>query len=858
MQGELPETKAALYERFIRYHYEWKQAEFPTNLTEQDELKKALGELAQEALTKSTTRFRIAHKLAYKVMGETLFNCACRLGLLNQVNRDFQTDEPFYAFYHPTFQEYFAALAIDDWGFFLPRDHKDKPVKDADDKDKPYRIFERQWKEVILLWLGREDEKLREQKEKFIQALVELADGCDNFYQYRAYFLAAAGIAEFGNCSRADEIVVQIVKWGCGYFDIKKQKGVSFIEPLAKGARAVLIETEHTKAIIGLEDLIKNSQNQDALRLAAESLGKIDSGNPTVIEALEDLIQNSEDEYIYQDAAESLGKIDKGNPTAIEAIVQLFEYSQDEDTRERATESLGEIGSGDPTAIEAIVQLLQYSQDEDTRERAAESLGKIGSGNPTAIKALEDLIQNSQHEDTRLQLAKSLGYIDKGNPTAIKALEDLIQNSQHEDIRWRAAKSLGYIDKGNPTAIKALEDLIQNSQHEDIRWRAAESLRYIDEGNPTAIKALVELLQNSQDEDIRWRAALRLRYIDEGNPTAIEALEELLQNSEDIFIYQDVAESLGKIDPGNPAVIIALVELIQNSEDEYILWRAAESLGKIDPGNPAVIIALVELIQIPEDEYIFKDETDILDIRWEAAWELKEILGKANMAGVVTALKDYLSNETNKLNDYVQYGHCYELVWHCAQALPYPDFYQVWHHPQLTPHPEVSETTGVGFTPDSQSLNLADLPERLRAALDRNPDLRGAVQLICINGSKFVDRNNPATKIYNEMRSQGCPNYSDGKPRTMAQLQDYWDELRLDDEHWIDSARALVLVFYENPTAPLQGFSETFLDALSRFDGAICALSNQPNIPLQSFSPNQPNLVVNVVGWIREIVLENP
>ena len=756
MQGELPETKAALYERFIRYHYEWKQAEFPTNLTEQDELKKALGELAQEALTKSTTRFRIAHKLAYKVMGETLFNCACRLGLLNQVNRDFQTDEPFYAFYHPTFQEYFAALAIDDWGFFLPRDHKDKPVKDADDKDKPYRIFERQWKEVILLWLGREDEKLREQKEKFIQALVELADGCDNFYQYRAYFLAAAGIAEFGNCSRADEIVVQIVKWGCGYFDIKKQKGVSFIEPLAKGARAVLIETEHTKAIIGLEDLIKNSQNQDALRLAAESLGKIDSGNPTVIEALEDLIQNSEDEYIYQDAAESLGKIDKGNPTAIEAIVQLFEYSQDEDTRERATESLGEIGSGDPTAIEAIVQLLQYSQDEDTRERAAESLGKIGSGNPTAIKALEDLIQNSQHED--------------------------------------------------------------------IRWRAAESLRYIDEGNPTAIKALVELLQNSQDEDIRWRAALRLRYIDEGNPTAIEALEELLQNSEDIFIYQDVAESL----------------------------------GKIDPGNPAVIIALVELIQIPEDEYIFKDETDILDIRWEAAWELKEILGKANMAGVVTALKDYLSNETNKLNDYVQYGHCYELVWHCAQALPYPDFYQVWHHPQLTPHPEVSETTGVGFTPDSQSLNLADLPERLRAALDRNPDLRGAVQLICINGSKFVDRNNPATKIYNEMRSQGCPNYSDGKPRTMAQLQDYWDELRLDDEHWIDSARALVLVFYENPTAPLQGFSETFLDALSRFDGAICALSNQPNIPLQSFSPNQPNLVVNVVGWIREIVLENP
>lgn len=92
----------------------------------------------------------------------------------------------------------------------------------------------------------------------------------------------------------------------------------------------------------------------------------------------------------------------------------------------------------------------------------------------------------------------------------------------------------------------------------------------------------------------------------------------------------------------------------------------------------------------------------------------------------------------------------------------------------------------------------------------------------------------------------------------MAQLQDYWDEHWLDDKHWLDSDRALVLVFYENPIAAPQGFSETFLDGLSRFDGAICAISNQLNIPLQSFSPNQPNLVVNVVGWIREIVLENP
>jgi hypothetical protein len=233
---------------------------------------------------------------------------------------------------------------------------------------------------------------------------------------------------------------------------------------------------------------------------------------------------------------------------------------------------------------------------------------------------------------------------------------------------------------------------------------------------------------------------------------------------------------------------------------------------------------------------------------WDAAHFLLKVMLPKQYAEVIIALKDCVTDDKAHST---RSSKSYEVIWHCAKNMPYPEFYQAWHHPPLTPHAEVPETTGVGFTPDSQSLNLAELPELLRATLNGEAELRDKVQLICINGSKFIDRNNPATKIYNEMRSQGCPKYEDGKPKTMAQLQDYWDELRLGSE------RALVLVFYENPTAP-QGFSDTFLDALSKFDGAICAISDQPNIPQQSFSPNQPNLVVDLVGWIRKSVLENP
>jgi hypothetical protein len=52
-------------------------------------------------------------------------------------------------------------------------------------------------------------------------------------------------------------------------------------------------------------------------------------------------------------------------------------------------------------------------------------------------------------------------------------------------------------------------------------------------------------------------------------------------------------------------------------------------------------------------------------------------------------------------------------------------------------------------------------------------------------------------------------------------------------------------------------FSHTFLKALSKFNGAICVVTEQPDIPLQSFSPSQPNLVEDIVAWIRGTIWES-
>jgi predicted NACHT family NTPase len=75
-QGDLPKTKAALYEQFTRAFYDWKPEQFSTEATKRKELNTALGLLAREAIDKEKSRFGIRESFALDVMGEDLFKLA--------------------------------------------------------------------------------------------------------------------------------------------------------------------------------------------------------------------------------------------------------------------------------------------------------------------------------------------------------------------------------------------------------------------------------------------------------------------------------------------------------------------------------------------------------------------------------------------------------------------------------------------------------------------------------------------------------------------------------------------------------------------------------------------------------------
>jgi hypothetical protein len=180
--------------------------------------------------------------------------------------------------------------------------------------------------------------------------------------------------------------------------------------------------------------------------------------------------------------------------------------------------------------------------------------------------------------------------------------------------------------------------------------------------------------------------------------------------------------------------------------------------------------------------------------------------------------------------------------------MTYVDFYQAWHNPTST-YPEIQESISVASNSSTQSFDLANLPQLLNTAIANNSTLNGTIHLICIDGSKFENPTNPASEIYAEMVMQGCPERQNGELETMQALKVYC-QLK---------CQGVFLIFYEDTSdeAP-QGFSPTFLSSLSKFHNArrICVVSEQP-CNLQTFSPTQPNLVADIVSWIREKMMED-
>ncbi|MEZ2246833.1 HEAT repeat domain-containing protein [Microcoleus sp.] len=858
-QGTLPDTQAKLYASFIKYIYRWKEQFIKTYAQlcgkTQSECQKllheALGELAKAAIDGKSSRFRLSYRLVSEYLGDrsdetSLLSLALSLGWLNRVGIDFdEPEESVYGFYHATFQEYFAALAVEDWDYFLPRNHVDFPVV-----GKEYRIFEAQWKQVILLWLGLE-EVGKNEKEKFIEKLVNFDDGCGKwnfeevnrgFYEYQAYLITPVGINEFKACTIADVIVAQVVQWGFGYLNIETQKRINFVDLIQGYAKQILPKMDYPRVVTKLIRILDNTEDKDIHWTVALILGKIAPGNEKAISYFITILQENVNPYTKDSAVKVLGEIGGENAKAIDALISFLEIPRCGFTRLGVVEALEKLEPNNQKILDILNELL-FCNNEKVILKAAKKLLKLNPGETRIIKILIQLLQTSinrpvpklgkgfyLYDATPQEVISTFKSIAIKNKEIITSLISILETTKDENI-CRVISEVICI-------LKSIENEDTFSNVVDISaetwFRNKEAERERD------IAALIALLSTTNSGYTRMTGAESLGKIATGNPEAIAALIELLSTTNDVFTRLKAAENLHKIDPGNPEAIAALIELLSTTNDVFTRRTVAESLGKIDPGNPEAIAALIRILSATTDE----------DTRRTVVYILNKIVQNDQIPSVVSALQHFLSDTTYETN-YDLYERCFEILWNCAQNLPYPTFYQAWHHQLTTPHPEVPETTGVGSTPFTQSLNLADLPKILDARLIET-QLIESLQLICIDTSKFIDSDNPALDIYEQFLDQNCPQRPNSEPETLAQLKFYWNQLRR------DSDKHPILIFYQDPTSPAaQGLSPTFLNALTRFDGTICLITDTPHPPLQTFSPHDPDLLQTVVNWLKRVHFES-
>jgi energy-coupling factor transporter ATP-binding protein EcfA2 len=263
-QGDLPATKAELYQRFTKTFYDWKDKPYIPE-EKRPLLEQALGTVAKKAIEQENFRFSLRETFIRRELDEfdtSFFDIACQLGWINKLGCAIENaDEPVYTFLHPTFQEYFAAFAINDWNYFFnPISHKLN--------ERTYRVLESHWKEVFLLWIGRTDIQ-SERKQELINQLVIFGDKCEDFYggfhHYQSYYIAASALGDFNDLPiLREKIISQVVELAFGHIDFKKRRWKTFPDFITNKARLALRETDVSTVVEIISNLLDKIQENDS------------------------------------------------------------------------------------------------------------------------------------------------------------------------------------------------------------------------------------------------------------------------------------------------------------------------------------------------------------------------------------------------------------------------------------------------------------------------------------------------------------------------------------------------------------------------------------------------------------------
>ena len=666
--AELPQTKAGLYEQLVDFFYKWKEENHPTTATQRCQLNEALGKLALAGLNHENglQQFRLPEKSARIVMGDEWFNLADQLGWLNRIDCDLETGESVYAFYHATFQEYFAALAIDDWHYFL--NHVPQNLTTGS-----YRIFEAQWNEIILLWMGS-NKISNNHKNEFIQSLVIFGNNCDDFYYFKSYILAAFFVAEFKDCIFFDDANKKVIEFTFGFFDEDVEKWKEFLYPISSEAKKALVRLDREKVISEIIQLLKIHEVSRIFDPQANMgfsdlpyiLGNIALDEDTIIDCLIEIFQETNDLVVLKNIISILGRITRFTPRrflVIEVLSNAIKHTKIPSLLRDLIYALEEIEPGNKEVISGWIKLLrmdekwnqynfgdidfdgkligneyvvlelintiQKTEDKEIIRRAMRSLTRISLGEKPAVSYLEDLFNSSTDQELVNLAGFVLIKLDPFNERVFQHFLLTLEESNDHEYLWRIADGLGEIASENPVLAYRLVEVIRknNFNFRNLGWFIYPLRDLIGEEIIESI--LIEILEKYHNEDICCQIAVYLsQYLCYNSSLSfkdsmINALLKVLEYSENEYTVESICEVFSKIAIDDQRVIAKLNQLLDNFQHTNLYACIAGVLGKVDSDNSNPAEILVKLLN--KNQIFTEEDIDGNSDYWGLAHSLAQI-----------------------------------------------------------------------------------------------------------------------------------------------------------------------------------------------------------------------------------------
>jgi hypothetical protein len=677
----LPDTQAGLYKRFVKYQYQSRKV--PNAMEQQLELDRVMGTLAKYGINKPSLRFRFTEmELQTQVADLDHRKILKDLNWLKFVGVD-EAGEDVHAFLHPTFQEYFAACSIPDWDYFLPREHDEQPVPCQSEDVPTYRVFGKQWQQVIIFWIGRNFNK--ELKEEFLVELTNFCDGTSEFYYYQAYCIAAICVGEFQSSQHAESIVQRVVNWAFGYFDPVEQAWVNLelVNSILASETLPLTQRQHLITCL-LPFLFQNDLSYEATlhmdsihtRLHAISvLGKTAKGNTRVIADLTSFIYKTDSYLLSITAAEALGTIDIGSRLAITVIITfLFQSGLGKyNVLFFAAQCLGRISTGNELVIQELLYIL--SQLKNTNDSGQSIiiyiLSTIATGHIETLGVFISMLQSSPDFPLSSELAEALVQIASNNEDAIEMINsNLLGTTKNKDIEPYISRILLKINSNNRKENISPYNLFLDSKIDFFCVK--EVLKTIEVGDKQATQELSAIiLELNIDNPRLFLVAHTLGHIDSGNQLAITTLLTILfQLDLDDYFLCEVIDSLQEIAVGDMETIEVLLAFLSKPNLSGTLkYSVANALWHIDIGNNEAMNMLLDIFSQSEWDNSLPMGT---------GESLNEIITTEMMPMVVNKLRNQVTTDMCKSN-YKKFYICKTVIWKCAQFLPYHEFHAAWH-----------------------------------------------------------------------------------------------------------------------------------------------------------------------------------